>query len=506
MAYLLSPAGNPDCLVAGVQNGADEIYLGLTSFSARAGADNFSLENLGEWVRYAHLRGVRIHVALNTLLKDKELASAVEMAREADRLGVDAFILQDIGLAEKLAGVVGAKLHASTQMTVMNLQGLKMAKALGFSRAVLARELSLSEIEELAGAGIMETEVFCHGALCMSYSGQCMLSFFTAGRSGNRGTCSQPCRLKYSYNNDKNSEKHLLSPADLCTLPYLEKLTATGVTSLKIEGRLKSPEYVAATTRAYRKALDDPKADVSQDIKNLTVIFSRGGFCSGHQLGKLPKKDITLSYAGKTGLPCGEIRGKITQFRKNNTDLFTANVSLSEPLSTGDGISFSKGPEFGGIVNIIENKGKRTKYAAPGSTVRLTVSGTAPKASGNEPLLICKTVDIMYTKELQKSFATGSELRKVPVTARLSASGGLVTLTYSDGIDCAGSSVPFVQGAGAPEAALKEIISATGGTPFEVKSVEISGDCGFITFSSLKKLRREAVSALTAIREGRRPL
>ncbi|MCR5056482.1 MAG: U32 family peptidase [Clostridia bacterium] len=505
MAFLLSPAGNPECLVAGVQNGADEIYLGLTSFSARAGADNFSLENLGEWVSYAHVRGVKIHVALNTLLKDTELASAVEMAKEADRLGVDAFILQDVGLAGKLAGVVGAKLHASTQMTVMNLQGLKMAKALGFSRAVLARELSLPEIEELAGAGIMETEVFCHGALCMSYSGQCMLSFFTAGRSGNRGTCSQPCRLKYSYNNDKNSEKHLLSPADLAALPYLEKLTATGVTSLKIEGRLKSPEYVAAVTRAYRHALENPAADVTQDMKNLTVIFSRGGFCSGHQLGKLPKKDITLSYAGKTGLPCGEIRGKITQFRKNNTDLFTANVSLREPLAPGDGISFAASPEFGGTVNIIEKKGERTQLASPGDTARITVSGTVPKQL-KEPLLICKTLDQRYLKELQKSFAKGAELRRVPVTARLSASAGLVTLTYSDGIDCAGSSVPFVQGAGAPEAALKEIISATGGTPFDVTSVDIDGDCGFLTFSSLKKLRREAVSALTAIREGRRPL
>lgn len=503
MAFLLSPAGDPACLVAGVQNGADEIYLGLKSFSARAGAGNFSLENLGEWVRYAHVRGVKIHVALNTLLKNTELPAAVEMAVEADRLGVDAFIIQDTGLAGKLAGLVKAKLHASTQMTVMNLAGLRTAKSMGFSRTVLARELSLDEIAELCGEGIMETEVFCHGALCMSYSGQCMLSFFTAGRSGNRGTCSQPCRLKYSYNNEKSGEKHLLSPADLCSLGYLDRLVGTGVTALKIEGRLKSPEYVAATARAYRRALDNPGSDVTEDIGKLTVVFSRGGFCSGHQLSKLSPKDITYGYPGKTGLPCGEINGRITAFRKNNVDLFTANVTVSEPLSPGDGISFYGNPELGGTVNVIEKGGSRINLLSPGETGRITVSGSAPKTGGKEPQVICKTVDAAYIKQLQRSFAPGAELKRIPVTAKLYVSGDRVVLEYSDGVNVSSASAPFSGGEGAPSGTVSGIISQTGGTPFDVKSATVAGDPGFMTFSTLKKLRREAVEALAKLREGR---
>lgn len=503
MAFLLSPAGNPNCLVAAVQNGADEIYLGLSQFNARAGADNFSLDNLGDWVRYAHVRGVKIHVTLNTLLKDSEIDSAVSMAREADKLGVDAFIIQDVGLAEKLAGTVEAKLHASTQMTIMNLAGLKTARDLGFSRTVLARELSLEEIAELAGAGIMETEVFCHGALCMSYSGQCMLSYFTTGRSGNRGTCSQPCRLKYSYDNDPGNEKNLLSPADLCTLGYLDELVSTGVTSLKIEGRLKSPEYVAATTKAYREALDTPGKDVSEQIKNLKVIFNRGGFCSGHQKGKLSRSNITYNYAGKTGLPCGEIRGRINTFRKNNVDLFSANVFPSEALSVGDGVSFLDDPEFGGTVNVIEQSGKRKTVLNPGETATVTFSGTPPKRNDNKPVLICKTLDYAYYRQLQKTYSTGAELRRVPISSRLYIQDGQTVLEYSDGINTASASVPFTDGACAPAATLSEIISATGGTPFNVTHVDVSSDCGFLTFSTLKKLRREAIGALTKLRERR---
>ncbi len=507
MALLLSPAGNAKCFAAAVQNGADEIYLGLSSFSARAGADNFSLENLGEWVRYGHVRGVKVHVALNTLLKDSELPLALELAREADRIGVDAFIIQDVGLAEKLAGIVGAALHASTQMSVMNLAGMKLAKELGFSRVVLARELSLEEIGELAGTGLMETEVFCHGALCMSYSGQCLLSHYTTGRSGNRGTCSQPCRLKYSRTGERRDEKHLLSPGDLCTLPYLDKLVATGVTSLKIEGRLKSPEYVAAVTAAYRRALDDPGMDVSGAVKDLTVVFSRGGFCSGHQLGKLPLSAVTANYPGKTGLPCGRLEGRLTVFKKNGIDLFSASVKASEPLSTGDGIAFDRDPACGGVINIIEKNGARAATLFAGEKGKITVSGTVPPGlpqdlSGKD-VRISKTSDDAFIKELRKTFAPGAEFRRVPVTARLFASSGSTVLEFSDGFNTAASSIPLTAGTQAPESTLSEIISATGGTPYDVTSAEISSDCGFVTFSTLKKMRREALSALTSLRERR---
>ena len=467
MTRLLSPAGNPACLIAGVRNGADEIYLGLSEFSARAGAENFTLESLGEWVRYAHVRGVRIHVALNTLLTDRELDRAASLAFAADSLGVDAFIIQDTALAARLAGKTGAELHASTQMSVMNV----------------------------------------HGALCVSYSGQCMLSAAVSGRSGNRGTCSQPCRLKYKNVRPSGSEKdggfkYMLSPADLCTLPYLEKLTATGVTSLKIEGRLKSPEYVAAVTSAYRRALDNPGADVTDDVKKLTVIFSRGGFCSGHQLGKLSTDDITYSYPGKTGLKCGYVTGRAVAV-KGPVSIFKMPVRITENLACGDGICFSGNPEAGGVVNVIESGGVRKDVLKAGESGTVTVSGTFDPASTE----IYKTLDFAYNKEIARTLAPAFEPKRVKITASLSLENSSAVLTLSDGKNNVSASCDALasDSAGAQDFREKaaEIISATGGTPYEVTSADISGETGFVTFSALKKLRRDAVAALSASRERR---
>ena len=515
MAYLLSPAGSPACLIAGVQNGADEIYLGLKDFNARAGAENFTLDSLGEWVRYAHIRGVKIHVTLNTLLTDRELDAAEELALEADKLGVDAFILQDTAIALRLAGKVGAKLHASTQMSVMNIHGVKQAAALGFSRVVPARELPLAEIAQIASSGIAETEVFCHGALCMSYSGQCMLSASLSGRSGNRGTCSQPCRLKYAnvYPDGSASGKdfkYMLSPADLCSLPYLRRLTATGVTALKIEGRLKAPEYVAAVTSAYRRALDHPEDDVSGDVKKLTVIFSRGGFCSGHQLGKLTPGDITYDYPGKTGLPCGKLIGPAISVKspvlisRAPVNIFRAKVRVTEDLSTGDGICFRGAPDSGGVVNVIESGGVRLDTLRAGETGTITVSGTAGTASDS----FYKTLDFTYNKALSQTFKPGVELRKVPVSASLEKAGDRVRLTFTDGKNSVCSSVRPALSNERPGDAFfaekaREIISATGGTPYAVTGVQIDPDAGAVTFSQLKKMRRETVEALSSVRERR---
>lgn len=507
MTRLLSPAGNPACLIAGVRNGADEIYLGLSEFSARAGAENFTLESLGEWVRYAHVRGVRIHVALNTLLTDRELDRAASLAFAADSLGVDAFIIQDTALAARLAGKTGAELHASTQMSVMNVHGAKLARDIGFSRVVLARELPLEEIAEIASAGIIDTEVFCHGALCVSYSGQCMLSAAVSGRSGNRGTCSQPCRLKYKNVRPSGSEKdggfkYMLSPADLCTLPYLEKLTATGVTSLKIEGRLKSPEYVAAVTSAYRRALDSPGADVTGDVKKLTVIFSRGGFCSGHQLGKLSTDDITYSYPGKTGLKCGYVTGRAVAV-KGPVSIFKMPVRVTENLACGDGICFSGNPEAGGVVNVIESGGVRKDVLKAGESGTVTVSGTFDPASTE----VYKTLDFAYNKEIARTLAPAFEPKRVKITASLSLENGSAVLTLSDGKNTVSASCDALASDAACAQDFRkkaaEIISATGGTPYEVTSADISGETGFVTFSALKKLRRDAVAALSASRERR---
>ncbi len=515
MALILSPAGTKEALVAAVQNGADEVYLGLSDFNARASAENFTLETLAEWVRYAHVRGVKIHVTLNTLLHDDELEKALDLAKSADNLGVDAFIVQDLGLARRLAGNVNAALHASTQLTVYNVEGVRSLRELGFSRAVLARELPLREIAEIAGAGIMETEVFCHGALCMSYSGQCMLSFASgSGRSGNRGTCSQPCRLKYSSGLSPKYS-NLLSPSDLSSLEYLNELCATGVTSLKIEGRLKSPEYVAAVTRAYRRKIDNPNLDVSEELDDLRTIFSRGGFSSGHQLGKMPVSAVTKSYAGRTGLIIGKTLGPLTPV-KGKVPTFRAQALLDKKLNVNDGISFLGYPSNGGIVNKIDNVGH--------GRTSLLVSGTIPE-NNPENLVIYKTLDCQLSGELRPTYSPAANFRKVNVSAdfTLGKSGGKLIFTDPEGRS---STVEFLSGdhPALPEDETRSttektaqaggksfsavdaenIIRATGNTPFTVTKCDfhIENDA-FITFSELKKLRREAVEKLTLLREAR---
>lgn len=493
MAFLLSPAGTKDALVAAIESGADEVYLGLSSFNARAGAENFTVETLAPWVKYAHVRGVKIHVTMNTLLKNDELGAAVKLAREADEIGVDAFIVQDVGLAKKLSGNVKAALHASTQMTVYNIEGVRLLRALGFSRVVLSRELPLDEIRKIASAGIMETEVFCHGALCMSYSGACLLSYVQGnGRSGNRGTCSQPCRLKYRCQG--GNFEHLMSPADLCSLEYLKDLVATGVTSLKIEGRLKSPEYVAAVTRAYKRLMVNGERLMVNDEKaamdELQVVFSRGGFSSGHQLGKMPPSSVTKEYAGRTGLYIGKStgRGKVLD---GKVKTFRLPVSLEKPLAPGDGISFYGYPDFGGIVNKVDS----------GS---ILVCGKLPENTG--ALTIYKTLDAALSKDLERYKNHGLNLRKVPVSCKFTVSpDGSAELSFSDrdgNVSKETVNCSFEEGRELTEASVEGAVCATGNTPFCVESFECKLlKNAFVPFSELKKMRRAAIENLAKLRE-----
>ena len=309
MIELLSPVGDFECLKAAVQNGADAVYFGASSFSARAFASNFDDSALEKAISYAKLRGVKTNLTLNTLIKNDEINDAIELAKKAYEYGIDAIIVQDLGLARYLIkNFPGLAVHASTQMSVHNLEGVLELQKLGFSRVVLSRELSLQEIEHICKNSNVEIEVFTHGALCISYSGQCLFSSMIGGRSGNRGKCAQPCRLPYELlscssttSNQQGSttstasasqgisltthlanltsanlssassesltsldKGYLLSPRDLCGLDYLPELVDAGVTCLKIEGRMKTPEYVATVTRIYRKYLDLAQANRSE--------------------------------------------------------------------------------------------------------------------------------------------------------------------------------------------------------------------------------------------------
>ena len=283
---ILVPAGSYDSLVTSVNNGADAVYLGGSSFSARANAVNFTNEEIEKGVRYAHIRGAKVYVALNTLIEDDRLCEAFEFAKFCYLCGVDALIVQDLGVLSMLRKhFPDFKLNASTQMTIHNLKGVKAAEKAGFSRVVLSRELSKDEIGHICKNAKAEIEVFAHGALCMSYSGQCLMSSFIGGRSGNRGACAQPCRLPYTLlDENKNiicKDKYLLSLKDLCLIDEIETLNKLGVKSLKIEGRMKNSSYVAMTSYLYDKYRNGSSV-LEEDIEDLRSVFSRNGFTKGY--------------------------------------------------------------------------------------------------------------------------------------------------------------------------------------------------------------------------------
>ena len=358
---LLSPVGDFECLRAAVQNGANSVYFGAANFNARASAANFDLTNLKEAIAYAKLRGVNTHLTLNTLIKDTEFEDAVLLAKKAYEFGIDAIIVQDLGLARFLIKTFpDLPIHASTQMTVHNLEGALEAQKLGFKRVVLSRELSLEEIQYICSNTNVEIETFIHGALCISYSGQCLFSSMIGGRSGNRGKCAGPCRLPYELlgtlpsssqsqtsktNNPKSevstiSKGYLLSTKDLCGLEFLPKLIDAGVMCFKIEGRMKTPEYVATVTRIYRKYIDlalsnKPYIIDEKDVKDLMQVFNRGGFSTGHLDSKA---NTSLVFPEKPN-NMGIYIGNIANLKPNKGHVF---INLTDNVSIGDTIEFEK--------------------------------------------------------------------------------------------------------------------------------------------------------------------
>ena len=283
MLELLAPAGSMESVKAAVQNGAGAVYLGCGDFNARRNAKNFTLEEAAAAVSYCHLRDTKVFLTLNTLLTDRELPRAAQVAAQISDMGVDAVIVQDLGVARMLRQVAPeVHLHASTQMTVHSLDGVKECADLGMTRAVLSRELSRDQIAYICQNSPIEIETFVHGALCMCYSGQCYLSSVIGGRSGNRGLCAQPCRLKYGWG--KKADSWPLSLKDMSLASYLRELDQMGVTCLKIEGRMKRPEYVAVVTGIYARAIQEERAPTEEELNQLQAAFSRQGFTQGYFL------------------------------------------------------------------------------------------------------------------------------------------------------------------------------------------------------------------------------
>ncbi len=289
MIELLSPAGSPEAVIAAVQNGADAIYMGLGNFNARRGAKNFTDEEFERSMRYCRIRGCKVYVTLNTLVNDREIAQAVESARLASEFGADGIIIQDLGLAYAIRQALpDIPLHASTQMSIHNLAGVETAAEMGMTRAVLARELSLEQIKFITQHASIETEVFVHGALCFCQSGQCYMSSLIGRRSGNRGMCAQPCRMQYSLGG--RMDDYPMSLKDNCLVDRLSELEDAGVACLKIEGRMKRPEYTAIVTKIYSRALKEHRQPSTEEMETLEKAFSRQGFTQGYFNGD--KKDM----------------------------------------------------------------------------------------------------------------------------------------------------------------------------------------------------------------------
>ena len=326
MLELLSPAGSMEALKAAVQNGANAVYLGCGTFNARQSAKNFTPQSLAEAVKYCHIRGVAVHLTLNTLVSDRETPEVEELIRHAATCGVDAFIVQDLNVVRMCRHIApGVAIHGSTQLTVHSLPGVLLCAAWGMSRVVLSRELTGEEIRYICANSPIEIEVFGHGALCMCYSGQCYLSAAIGGRSGNRGRCAQPCRQSYGYSRWEN--RFPLSLKDNCLVEYLQELEKMGVASLKLEGRMKRPEYVAAVTKIYRQALD--QGIVTREMRHtLLTAFNRQGFTDGYYTGNTGKemfgirdeksedsaffKEMRHSYEGvENGLVAVEFKAEI---------------------------------------------------------------------------------------------------------------------------------------------------------------------------------------------------
>ncbi len=312
---LLSPAGSLQAFEAAIDGGADAIYVGGASFNARANAKNFSEEELREAVKLAHLYGVKVYQTINIMIHGKETEELLRAAEKSAEAGVDAFIVSDLGAARLIhARLPEMPLHGSTQMSVHNAAGARLLADYGFSRIVPARELSKKDIQTLVDKNPLEVEIFIHGAMCVSHSGQCLFSSLVGGRSGNRGLCAQPCRLPYASADSRVGDKYPLSLKDMSLASHVREIIDSGVTSLKIEGRMKSPEYVRGVTKIWRKLLDEGRNATGEDIRELSDLFSRGGFSDGYYTETVGRKMLGVrSEEDKQASRDGEKFSKITK-------------------------------------------------------------------------------------------------------------------------------------------------------------------------------------------------
>lgn len=503
---LLAPAGSFEAFKAAVENGANAVYLGGRSFNARANAANFDLEELRRVVQYAHERETFVYVTVNILIADQEFPELFDYLYELYEIGVDALILQDIGVAEVIQSILPEmERHASTQITINNSWGVRHMEKLGFQRVVFAREVSAEEMKKISEKTDLHLEVFVHGALCICYSGQCLMSSYIGGRSGNRGRCAQPCRLTYQLMNEDKTDllaeaklgDHLLSPRDLNFVEEIQELRKSGVYSLKVEGRMKRPEYVATVVRVYRHALDNVLAEerensdsgiTEEEKMELLQVFNRDfsqAYFHGHPGAEL------MSYARPNNR--GTRLGRITK----NTGI-QVEIKLEAYLRPGDGIEIwtSRGREgitvsklWQGKFEVLEGK--------PGEVIEIEFSGKAYPGDR-----VFKTHDELLMEKARQSFQEGKEQRKRPLRMRISGSiGEILVLEAQDGERNVkvSSTTPAQQALKRPltqEYAFQQL-GRLGTTPFWLEKLELNVEEGLmIPVSEINEMRRLAVEGL----------
>ena len=541
---LLSPVGDFECLKAAVQSGADCVYFGGELFNARASANNFNDEELKAAIEYAKIRNVKTNLTLNILIKNDEFAEAIELAKKAYEYGIDAIIVQDLGLAKKLIELFpDLPIHASTQMTVHNLDGVLEAEKLGFKRVVLSRELSIDEIKYICDNSNIEIEVFVHGALCMCYSGQCLLSSMIGARSGNRGKCAQPCRLPYElickhleYRNEdgkninfKNSnilsidftdsnpdsnvtktvtldKGHLLSPKDLCSLDLLPTLVNLGIKCFKIEGRLKNPEYVSTVTRLYRKYIDLAQSDKpyvveEKDKKDLLQVFNRGGFSSGYLDGKPNTQFVYKAKPNNMGLYLGNVHN----FNANKGYI---TFKLEDNISIGDSVGLEKEKGLYTISELMINN-QNVTTAKKGDIVKIgRIKG---RISVNDKIFKITSKELSgITDEYLKNENRKSKLnckiivhKDKPISMSIYTNSATSSELYKNIDFTITSDLIPVDSINSPITAERIIdqVNKLGGTPFEFDIIDVDLDNNLYvpSISKLNQLRRDCISKLEAI-------
>ena len=481
---LLAPAGNFDCLKAAVNNGADAVYLGGKNFSARAFANNFDKDSLKEAIKFAHLRDVKVYVTVNTLLNENELENALNDVKFYYENDVDALLIQDLGLYYRIKQIYpDFELHCSTQMHVHNIEGVKTAKTLGFKRAVIARESNLDFIKEACKQDI-EIETFVHGAICVSYSGQCLMSSSTKKRSANKGMCAQCCRLKYTLldenlNKINTNTDYLLSPKDMFLLNDIPSLIQAGVSSLKIEGRMKSPAYVGYVTSIYRKAIDayyDNQSFVlsKTELDNLKVLFNR-------EFTNDLLNDRNGLFGQITPNHLGIEIGKTIGYRNNKL-----LIKLSKPLNQFDGIRIN---DFGCIVNMLYKDNLLVNSGQIGDIVSINsdtnINGTVYKTLDyqlEQSILSIKDkhIPIDITIDINKNESVKIEYNNFIYDSKVIAEEALKSPLTSDNI-------------------IKQF-SKLNDSAYELKNIEVNTNDSFLPVSKLNEIRRNFIEELDKYR------